>query len=346
MGVARFTLPVFVVLLLLASHVAAAPGIALQTTVAPAPDEDVAAPCGYERTLVDPERPIKGVWVIFDRGRDMLRYYGDPDVQAFARRNDLALMLAFHCRSKSNDGDIDVDPSKGLGRMLLAAIDQLAQASKHPELSKAGLILTGFSGTGVLAARFPEFAPDRVRAVVTAAPGHADPLGIDTVRLSSRAASIPQLIIAGGSDPVSGTQRPYDYFFRHFEQGAPWAFVPQNNVPHCCAINAKGVVISWLEQVAVRPFDRSSGVYTFVQKVTSRINTCPEQQGTTLGPPGCQSTTDTWGALNWQAASAVFTPKSDPPRDMIAAGWLPNQLVGREWVNFVRVPQQPITSLP
>jgi hypothetical protein len=56
------------------------------------------------------------IWVIFDRGRDMLRYYGyygDPDVQAFAQRNDLALLMPFHCRAKSYS-DINVDPTKGL----------------------------------------------------------------------------------------------------------------------------------------------------------------------------------------------------------------------------------------
>ena len=79
---------------------AAAPGIVFQTSVAPQADEDLASACRYEITLMDPSRPVRGVWVIFDRGRDMLRYYGDPDVQAFAQRHDLALMLPFHCARK------------------------------------------------------------------------------------------------------------------------------------------------------------------------------------------------------------------------------------------------------
>jgi hypothetical protein len=52
----------------------AAPGVVFQISVAPEPDEDVAGPCRYELVLLDPSRTIRGVWVTFDRGREMLRY--------------------------------------------------------------------------------------------------------------------------------------------------------------------------------------------------------------------------------------------------------------------------------
>jgi hypothetical protein len=151
-----------------------------RVAVAPDPGDDVAAPCGYELTLLDPARTIRGVWVIFDRGRDMLRYYGDPDVQAFAGRHDLALLLAFHCRAKSTNGDINVEPAKGLGRALFAALGQLGQMSKHPELGSVGVILMGFSGTGTLVARFPEFA---LNACARSSP----PVRATAIRLASTA---------------------------------------------------------------------------------------------------------------------------------------------------------------
>ena len=94
------------------------------------------------------------------RARDMLRYYGDSEVQDFAYRKDLALLLPFHCRAKTYE-DMDVDPSKGIGRALFAALDQLAKPSGRPELASAKLI-----------------------------------------------------------------------FRKYFEQGAPWAFVIQNKIPH------------------------------------------------------------------------------------------------------------------
>lgn len=122
--------------------------VVFQTSVAPQPDEDLAEACKYEITVTTPLRRVQGIWVIFERSLDMLRYYQDADVRAFARRHALALLFPFHCRSKSETGgDMNVDPSKGLGRTLFAALTQLAQSSSHLELASAKLILLGFSGT-------------------------------------------------------------------------------------------------------------------------------------------------------------------------------------------------------
>jgi hypothetical protein len=143
---------------LFAQLVTAAPGVVFQTSVEPQSDEDLAAACRYEITLADSSRTVKAVWVIFDRGRDMLRYYGDPDVQRLAQLHDWALLLPFHCAAKSYSapderGDMNMDPAKGIGRALFAALTQLAQSSHHPELASSKLILLGFSGTGSLAGR-------------------------------------------------------------------------------------------------------------------------------------------------------------------------------------------------
>jgi len=183
------------------SPLAAAPvraqGAVFQTSVSPLPDEDLASGCQYELTLTDRQRAIRGVWVIFDRGRDILQIYGDPDVRAFARRHDLALLLPFHCRAKSGtDGDLNMDPARGIGRALFAALDQFAALSGHRELASARLILLGFSGTGSLVGRFAGYAPDRVMAVVATHPGH-NPLGLETIDLTPEAAAIPQFILAG-----------------------------------------------------------------------------------------------------------------------------------------------------
>ena len=66
-------------ILLLAPN-AAAQGVVFQTSVAPKPEEDIATDCRYEITIPNPSKPIRAVWVIFDRGRDMLRYYGDSEL--------------------------------------------------------------------------------------------------------------------------------------------------------------------------------------------------------------------------------------------------------------------------
>ena len=162
-------------------------------------------------TLTDPSRPVRGVWVIFDRGRDMLRYYGDPDVQAFAQRHDLALMLPFHCALKIRDRrGHERGPFKGTRACAVLSTDAIrGELAGHPELASAKLILLGFSGTGSLVGRFAEYAPDRVLAVIASNPGHFDPLGVDTIALSPKAAAIPQLVLAGSADRITGTQRPY-----------------------------------------------------------------------------------------------------------------------------------------
>jgi hypothetical protein len=107
------------------------------------------------------------------------------------------------------------------------------------------------TGTGSLVARFPGYAPERLAAVISANAGHFDPFGLDTTHLDERGRAVPQLIAAGSQDAVSGVSSPYDYFQRHFDAGAPWTFVVQNEVPHCCAINAKALVLEWLDVAVV-----------------------------------------------------------------------------------------------
>ena len=276
--------------LLLAQPAFGASGVVWQTSVAPQADEDLAAACRYELTLTDPSRTVKGVWVIFDRGRDMLRYYGDPEVQAFAQQRDWALLFPFHCAAKSYS-DVDVDPARGIGRALFAALTQLAEASHHSELASSKLILTG------------------------------------------------------SADAVSGTQRPYAYFRKYFDQGAPWTFVVQNHTPHCCIINAKGLVLRWLDAVVTQGLTRTTGWYGFIKTAPSQIADCPAPQPPAV-PVWCRGTKDSWGGDNWSVSEATINRRSDPLLEMRPAGWLPTRAFANQWRSFVRLPEHPITSLP
>jgi hypothetical protein len=335
------------IILSIAQSASAAPGVVYQTSVAAQSDEDLASPCRYEIILMDPSRTFRGVWVIFDRGRDMLRYYGDPDVQAFAQRHDLALMLPFHCAAKSPvmGGDINTDPSKGLGRALFSALAQLAESSRHPELASTKVILLGFSGTGALVGRFPEYAPDRVLAAIASDPGHGDTYGVNTINLSPKAAAVPQLILVGSDDAVSGTERPYAYFRKYFDQGAPWTFVVQNGTPHCCIINAKALVLEWLNAIVIRQATRSSGSYGFITTQESKASECPPPIQT-ANPIWCRGATDSWGGKNWLATAAKVERCLTPPPGMLPAGWLPSRKFARLWRAFVAEGQHPLTSLP
>ena len=321
-------------------------GLVFQTSVTPQPDEDLAAACRYELTLMSPSRTVRAVWVIFERSRDMLDYYRDTDVRAFARRHDLALLFPFHCPSRSETGgDMNVDPSKGIGRALFAALTQLAQSSSHPELGSAKLILLGFSGTGSLVGRLAEFAPDRVVAVIPTAPGHFDPLGMDTISLSPKAVRIPHLILVGSSDAVSGTQRPYEYFRRHFEQGGPWTFIVQNKAPHCCIMNAKALILRWVDAVVVQRLTRATGWYGFIKNRPSDAIDCPGQSAP-VRPSWCRSTKDAWGGANWSVMAATIDSRPNPPVGMMVAGWLPTQTFAKQWLSFVTKPEHPVRLPP
>jgi dienelactone hydrolase len=321
-------------------------GLVFQTSVTPQPDEDLAAACRYELTLMSPARTVRAVWVIFERSRDMLEYYRDTDVRAFARRHDFALLFPFHCPSRSETGgDMNVDPSKGIGRALFAALMQLAQSSSHPELGSAKLILLGFSGTGSLVGRLAEFAPDQVRAVIPAAPGHFDPLGMDTINLSPKAVRIPHLILVGGSDAVSGTQRPYEYFRRHFEQGGPWTFIVQNKAPHCSIMNAKALILLWVDAVVVQGLTQATGLYGFIKNQPSEAIDCPDQSAP-VRLSWCRSTKDAWGGANWSVRAAIIDSRPNPPMGMMVAGWLPTQTFAKQWLSFVTKPEHPVRLPP
>jgi hypothetical protein len=54
-----------------------------KTTVTPLPTENFAGPCLYDLTLPAGHRAVRAVWVTFDRGRDIMKFYSDPDVVAF-----------------------------------------------------------------------------------------------------------------------------------------------------------------------------------------------------------------------------------------------------------------------
>ena len=253
------------------------------------------------------------------------------------------------CVLESGDAErrsrLDVDPSRGLGRALFAALAQLAERSGHLELASAKIILLGFSGTGSLVARMTEYAADRVIASIPTHPGHFDPLGMDTVTLSQKATAIPQLILVGSADAVSGTQRPYDYFRRHFDKGAPWTFVAQNRVPHCCIMNAKALILEWLDAVVVRRLTRATGRYGFITTEPTDARGCPGQTAP-VRPSLCLDSKDTWGGQNWSVSSAFVERRMVPAQGMMPAGWLPTAAFSQHWKSFVTQAQHSVTMPP
>jgi hypothetical protein len=292
-----------------------------RTTVAPLVNEDILNPCEYRLAIPDSSHSVRAIWTIFERGPDSIRWYQDLEVRQFARESRLALMLAMQCRSKERE-DMIVEPAKGIGRALLTAVDQFAETEHRPELKKVRLILLGWSGAASLVGRMAGYRPNRYLAGIEYAPGQYDPLGMDTIDLSGSAIGAPQLIISSGGDKVNGTDRPYAYFKRYFDQGAPWTFAVQNRTPHCCLQNAKPLILAWLRGVlsAKRP-SLGTGTFGYIRTVISDVN-------------------DEWKKPVFNVTSARLSQsRAEAAPGELAAGWLPSREFAEEWLIFVQRPQ-------
>jgi dienelactone hydrolase len=309
-----------------------------RTYVVPQIGETLKDNCEYQLIIPQASHPVAGVLVVFERGWQFGNLYFDPALSSFAAKHHMALMLAQHCRSKERE-DMDVVPEHGIGRALLTALDQLAMNAHHPELAWSKLVLFGFSGAGSLVARMTAYVSERILAVVEYSPSQYDPLGIDTVELTDKALTIPQLIIANGTDDVAGTTRPYEYFQRYRKLNAPLTFVVQNGVPHCCVANMTPLVLLWLEDVvtkrapsvakkSLRNIDEAGGLEGFIQTQMSGVK-------------------DDWKENVWNASEAWVEPRGKHPPTPNAqdAGWLPSKQFAAAWLAFERERQHPITPL-
>ncbi len=305
-----------------------ASGQSFQTTVQPEPAENLAHECHYDLTLVDKKHTVEGLVVLYDRGPQITSFYSDAEVGAFASRHALALLLAHQCNSKNAPGgpeEMDMDPTHGIGRALFKAIDQFAVQSAHPELSSAGLILLGFSGTGALFAHFEEYAPRRVIAAVLIHPAHYEPMSLDHVQLSSEGIEVPELIFAGGTDKIATTQAPYDYFLRFREKGAPWTFLVQNQTNHFGVSTTKPLILAWLDDVI--PLRKPS-----TNRPLQRINQSDSWEGYIA-----RCTPDHIPAATWNVCgSTIAKGASATPKNMLPAGWLPSKHVADLWLDMTR----------
>lgn len=282
-------------------------------------------PCRYELTIPQPEAAVRGVWVFFDRGREVVDFYNDAGVFRIAERERLALLLARHCAAH------DDAQTEGAARQLFAALDQLAQSSKHGELPKTKVIAFGFGGAGPLVARLSGIAPDRVLAVIAYAPGQLESPGLDTVDLPPAAAQVPQLIIANGADTVAGTRKPFEYFERNFIRGAPWVFAIQNGVPQDGGLaNALPLISAWMETVLDdRPVfapGQGSGWWLYIKNEPTSMR---DADG---------------AALDRVSNARVDKGGSRAPGGYVAAGWTPGKKAAAAWLDFVKKQSHSVNS--
>ena len=327
-----------------------------RTTVTPEAGETLQDRCYYQLLLPVADRPVRSVFVIFERGWQLGNLYYDQRIVNFAADHEMGLLLAQHCRSKERE-DMDVVPEHGIGRALLTALKQFAPASHHPELALSALTLLSFSGGGSLVVRMSGFAPDRMLAVISLAPGQYEPLGMDTIELPKEALDVPQLIIANGADQVNGTARPYLYFQKYRGKGAPLTFVIQNRTPHCCVDNVVPLMLSWLDAVVRERQPSSNG---------SRLRPVHQEQEW-IGRLEVEDSggKDHWKTKSWNVSSAEAEPASQkipdtgapeivlantndpevPSSGRLVSSWLPSEAFVNAWLEFERAREHPITPL-
>lgn len=292
-------------------------------------------PCEYELTLRDASRPVKGIFAIIERGWQVGNLYFDPDVTAFAEQFDLALVLARHCRAKTEE-DMDILPEHGVGRALFEALKHFAQLSHHPELADSKLILFSFSGGGSFVARMVAYAPERILAAIEYAPGHREPIGIDTVVLPEKALAVPQFIIANGADNICGTQRPFVYFEK-YRSRAPLTFMVQNAVPHCCVMNVTHIVLLWLREI-IEEQNAIPG--------TPRMQTDEHDSWRGFVITSDSGIHDDWKEPVWNVTDAwIGQSRQGVPEDAKEAGWMPSKRFAEAWLAFEREREHPITPL-
>jgi len=252
---------------------------------------------------------------------------------------------------------MDVVPEHGIGRALFTALKQFASASHHAELAQSSMTFFSFSGGGSLVARMAGFAPERTLAVIAFAPGQYEPLGMDAIELPKKALDVPQLIIANGADHVNGTARPYIYFQKYRQQGAPLTFVIQNRTPHCCVANVVPLMLIWLDAVIRER-----------QAPSSESPLCPvnQQQGLIGGLEVEDSDVkDEWHTKAWNVRSAeaegatrknedrpiseILLPNTNdenvPSNGKLVRSWLPSKTFANYWLEFEQTKEQPITPL-
>ncbi len=306
-----------------------ASGSGMTTSVAPLPGEDLAGPCVYDLSILDPTVPVRGVLVIFDRA-DSNQLVANAQVQRVAASMNFALLLPHQCYAASF-GDLQMNAAKGPARALTAALNQLAIQTAHPELIYAPLMLYGFSSAGVLAATMANAMPSRVLGVMIYA-GASPQLQLNEVTPAQATLSIPYLVLSSDADIAAGTSRDQQFFRSGWTAGAPWSWAVQHNVTHCCTASTLPIILPWIAAVENQRLT-STGTVAPVSNAAGQVNlyTCtPSGLWDVTGYQNCEFTFAALsGASGAQPNATAVSGASG------SAGWLPDQASAAAWLAWV-----------
>lgn len=186
--------------------------------------------------------------------------------QDLAEEQGIALVALYMTDKLHDDMFIEhyVDVGKGSGNALLAALEQFASLSGHPEIATAPLLLWGMSAGGEFNYEFAAWRPDRVAAFVV------NKGGIYYSALApAEARRVPGLFFVGSEDLAFRNDIVRGIFSVNRRAHALWALIEQQGVAHEVA-GSDDIAAAFYRQIlgermasndAMRALDPAAGFY-------------------------------------------------------------------------------------
>jgi len=150
----------------------------------------------------------------------------------FAQEQGLAL-VGLHMTDKMHEDmfiEHYVDVANGSGEAFLRALEQLGEASGHPEIAKAPLLLWGMSAGGEFNYEFALWRPHRVAAFVVNKGGI-----YYSALASTEARQVPGLFFIGTEDLAFRNDIIRGIYSINRRAHALWALIEQTGVDHAVA---------------------------------------------------------------------------------------------------------------
>lgn len=218
--------------------------------------------------------------------------------QAFAAKHRLAIVACRFTDKPHEQSFLEdyVKVSDGSGQALLDAVDALAKASSHPEISTAPFLMWGMSAGGQVDYEFAAWKPERVIAFVV------NKGGVYYSALVSRAArNVPALLFVGDKDLAFRINTIQGLFAVNRRAGALWAYIVEPDTAHAVGRS------------------KDLGAMFFEDILAMRLS------GDTLVPvPDKAGFIGDLSAVTFQAVAAV-------PPPAIPTAWLPTERIAKAW---------------
>ena len=251
--------------------------------------------------------------------------------QALAKKWDCALLgPSYHVLNNATDAspggsELWFDPRRGSDKIFLKALDDLAELTGHPELRTVPWCLWGHSGGGIWSDIMTTLHPERVVAVWLRSGSAA----MFRTRSAFPQPDIPNLVYSvpimcnpgaqeQGKGPWIG---PLATFKEYRAQGAPIGFAPDPLTGHWCG-DSRYLAIPFLDAcLAMRLPDKGSKDQTLKQIDMGTAWLAPLMGDTAV-----------------HASTYIGNPNE--------AVWLPNEAIGKKWMEYVKTGEVSDTTPP